>query len=34
MLFLTKNNERLLENTIFAVVLNFLFVLIEGKQNK
>lgn len=31
MLFLTKNNEHMLENAIFAVVLNFLFVL---KQNK
>ena len=27
MLFLTKNNEYMLENAIFAVVLNFSFVL-------
>ena len=31
-LFLAKNNERLLENAIFAVVLNFLFVLYNTNQ--
>ena len=32
MLFLTKNNKRLFENAIFAVVLNFLFVLYNANQ--